>query len=72
MQEYWRIYYEVYEDGKSVGRGVYPRSYRSKCYATHKARELWGDPVYEPLTGKTVTYDWVVSEINPWKNERGC
>ena len=58
MREYWRIYYEVFEDGKEIGRGVYPRSYMHKDSAVRRANKLWSEPQYNPLTNTTITRRW--------------
>lgn len=67
MPEYWYIWYEVYEDGKKINRGRYYRSYRAKDSAVRRAKQMWGEALYNPLTGTTHTIKWIVSETNPFE-----
>lgn len=67
MREYWRIYYEVFEDGKKIGRGVYPKSYKYKQDAQRRAKKMWGEPQYNQLTNTTITYEWQICQNNPWE-----
>ena len=69
MLEYWYIWYIIYEDGKSVERGKYPRSYRSRDGARRRAIQMWGfDPNDDliPIPGTNRFRKWIVSETKPW------
>lgn len=54
----WRIWYRHYnEDGKTIGSGVYIKSYQRKADATRVARKKFGDET---------KYQFVVSMANPF------
>lgn len=55
----YRIWVTVYKDGKFVGRSVSPKMYLRKGNAERVARNR-----YTPFNG--MTFDWVVSENNPF------
>lgn len=67
MPEHWYIWYKVFENGVQIGKGRYYRSYRHKSNAERRARQMWGKPLYNPLTDTTVKYLWVISEECPWE-----
>lgn len=71
MPEYWYIWYRVYENGVQIGEGKYPRSYRSKGSAKYRAKQMWSEPMYNPLTGTTIEYVWKISEVYPWDGVKG-
>lgn len=71
MLEYWYIWYRVYEDGVLIGEGKYPRSYRSRGSAKERAKQMWSEPQYNPLTGTTTEYVWKISEVYPWNGVKG-
>ena len=63
---YWRIWFELYADGKKVGRGVWHQWYTYKSNATRRAKQLLGTERVNKHTGKVYTYNWIVSQTNPW------
>ena len=67
MTEYWYIWYTIYENGKPIRRGRYPRSYRGREGARHRAKQMWGDNLFSPIPGTPYVRKWIVSETNPWK-----
>ena len=67
--DYWYIWYTIYENGKPIQRGRYHRSYRHKHSAQHRAKQMWGEDTFIPITGTTYKRKWIVSETNPWGGE---
>lgn len=65
---YWRIWFEVLEDGKPRGKGVYFRSYKHKSSAVRRAKQMWGKDLYNPMTNTLIKRNWIVSQTNPWKS----
>lgn len=63
----WRIWFELYENGKKIGHGVWRQSYTNQEDATHVARRLFGHERVNKNTGKVYTYNWVVRKTNPRK-----
>jgi hypothetical protein len=66
MNEYWYIWYKVFEDGKYVGGGVYPTAYKYKSNAIRRARQMWLTDTYNPMTGTVFSRKWYVDKTNPW------
>ena len=62
----WRIWFEMYEDGKKIGSGVWHYCYKYKGNAVRRAKQQFGEPRINKNTGKTYTYKWIVSQTNPW------
>lgn len=62
----WRIWFELYEDGKKIGSGVWHYCYKYKGNAVRRAKQQFGSPRVNKNTGKTYTYKWIVSQTNPW------
>ena len=71
MLEYWYIWYRVYEDGELIKEAKYHRSYRSKYGAKERAKRMWSEPQYSPLTNTTTEYVWKVSQVYPWDGVKG-
>lgn len=69
MPNYWYIWYEVFEDGKPVGRGRYNQAYSYKSTAVRRARQMWSEELYNPMTNTTIRRKWIVSQFNPWDKE---
>lgn len=65
--DYWYIWYEVFENGKSISRGRYPTAYGYKKNAERRAKQMWSNDLYNPLTDTTFTRKWIVSRTNPWE-----
>lgn len=63
---YWRIWFEVFEDDKKIGAGVWHQAYTYKKNAVRRARQMWSKDLYNPLTGTTISRKWVVSQTNPF------
>ena len=68
--DYWKIYFEVFRNGVKAGSGVYWRSYKHKSSATRAAKRQY-DRTLDCLDGETLTYKWIVSQTNPWTEEKG-
>lgn len=67
---YWYIWFEVFEDGKKVGAGMYHQPYSYKGNAVRRAKQMWSKVFYNPMTGKTISRKWIVSQTNPYEFER--
>lgn len=65
---YWYIWNEVFENGKSVSRGRYPRAYKHKSSAQRRAKQMWGEPKYDPIADITQHRIWIISQTNPWED----
>lgn len=62
----WRIWIKYFdEDGKRLSVGVYPKTYKRKYSAVRRATKLWGPQ------GEDKRFEWIVSETNPFVEERG-
>ena len=66
MNNYWRIWFEVFEDDKKVGSGVWHQVYKHKSSAVRRARQMWGKDFHNPMTGTTIRRKWIVSQTNPY------
>lgn len=66
MNQYWYIWFEVFIDGESAGKGRYPRAYSYKHNAVRRARQMWSEDYFEPMSGKTISRKWVVSQTCPY------
>ena len=62
----WKIWFEVFEDGEKIGGGVWLKSYKHKSSAVRRARQRWGNDLYSPITGTTISRKWIVSQSNPY------
>ena len=63
---YWYIWYEVFEDGRSVGKGRYVTGYKHKSSAERRAKQMWSGDRYDPMLGVLIKRVWTVSQTNPW------
>lgn len=63
---YWYIWFEVLENGKTKGKGRYPYVYKYKSSAVRRAKQMWSKRLYVPMTGTLVERLWIVSQTNPW------
>lgn len=70
--DYWYIWFEVFEDNKKIGSGVWHQSYRYKANAVRRAKQMWSEDRVNPMTGTTIKYQWIVSRVNPWKDVYIC
>ena len=61
----WRIWIETFINGKKVGSSVFSRSYEYKHNATRMAKKRFSRKL--DYWGQTITYNWVVSQTNPWE-----
>jgi hypothetical protein len=66
MNDYWRIWFELFEDGKKIGAGVWHQHYKYKGNAVRRAKKQFDKPRVNRNTAKIYTYKWVVSQTNPW------
>lgn len=64
--DYWKIYYEMFRDGKKLAQGLHWKSYKHKSSASRAARQTYALPRVYPETGEVITYRWIVSQTNPW------
>jgi hypothetical protein len=64
--DYWHIWFEVFEDDKQIGRGVWYYPYKHKSSAVRRAKQMWSEDLYSPITGTTIKRKWVVSKTNPY------
>ena len=62
----WYIWFEVLENGETRGKGMYHRAYKHKSSAVRRAKLMWGEELYIPMTGTFVERLWIVSQTNPW------
>lgn len=65
--DYWYIWYEIFEDDKSVGKGRYTKAYTHKSSAVRRAKQMWSKDLYNPMTKTLIKRKWIVSQTNPWK-----
>ena len=65
---YWYIWNEVFENGESVSKGRWPRAYKHKSSAERRAKQLWSEPTYDPITDTTIHRTWIISQTNPWED----
>lgn len=61
----WRIWFEMYEDGKKIGSGVWHYRYKHKGNAVRRAKQQFDEPRVNKNNGKTYTYKWAVHQENP-------
>lgn len=66
--DYWYIWYEVFENGRSVGKGRYFRAYKYKSNAERRARQMWSKDLFNPMTDTWIKRRWIVSQTNPWED----
>lgn len=64
---YWYIWYEVIEDGESIGKSRYATAYSYKQNAVRRAKQMFSKDMFNPLTGTTITRKWFISQTNPWE-----
>lgn len=61
----WRIWFEVYKNGKKIGAGVWHKHYKYKGHAERWAKKRFGERGVNKNSGDIYTYKWVVSQTNP-------
>ena len=66
MPNYWYIWYETFEDGKSLGYGRWHQAYAYKQNAERRAKQMWSKDLYSPITKSVISHKWIVSQTNPW------
>lgn len=62
----WRIWFELYKNGKKVGAGLWFQAYKYKGNAVRYARKQF-DSERIDSHGDVYTYKWIVSQTNPWR-----
>lgn len=67
---YWYIWYEIFEDGKKIGSGQWPTAYSYKSSAERRAKQMWSEDFFNPMTETTISRKWIVSQTNLWEYER--
>lgn len=60
----WKIWFEVFRNGKKIGSGLWHQEYASKGSAIRRAKAVFDDPVKQ-TGGKT--YKYIVSQTNPFE-----
>lgn len=66
IKDYWYIWFEIIEDGKKVCSGVYFYPYKHKSSAVRRAKQMWSEDLYNPMTGTTIRRNWTVAHTNPY------
>lgn len=66
MNDYWCIWFRVYENDKFVGSGVWYTHYKYKKNAERRARQMWSKDLYNHTFNTTIRREWIVSKTNPW------
>lgn len=56
----WKIWFEVFRNGRKTGSGIYHQDYKYASSAVRRATRLYGKPRGD------VTYKWKVSKTNPF------
>ena len=64
---YWRIWFEVYQDDKKIGAGVWHQNYKYKGNAVRAAKRQFDKGRVNKYNGKITRYNWIVSQTNPWR-----
>lgn len=65
---YWRIWFELYKNGKKIGAGVWHQYYSYKGNAVRYAKKRFGTERVD-RHGDIYTYKWTVSTTNPWRKQ---
>ena len=68
---HWKIWFDLYEDDKKIGSGVWRQTYTRKHNAVRAAMRRFGYTRINKNTGKVYTYKWIVSQDNPRIISRG-
>lgn len=66
MNDYWRIWFTIYENDKMIGAGVWHKAYKYKKNAERRAKQMWSEDLYYPMTNTTIRREWIISQTNPW------
>lgn len=70
----WKIWFKMYVNGEYRGAGTWLVQYKHKSSAVRRARMQYDRVHVYPETGEIITYEWIVSQTNPWakgdSNER--
>jgi len=61
----WRIWFEVYKNGKKIGAGVWHQRYKYKANAERWAKHRFGGRGVNKNSNDIYTYKWIVSQTNP-------
>lgn len=69
MTTYYYIWYEIYENEKLISRDRYPTGYKYKHNAVRRAKQMWSEDFYMPLTDSLIHREWIVSQTNPWEED---
>jgi hypothetical protein len=67
---YWRIWFELYKNGKRIGAGVWFQHYKYKGNAERWAKHRFGEPHINKRTGDVYEYTWIISQTNPRINKK--
>lgn len=62
----WKVWYQVYVNGRKTSENVLRQEYKYKGNAVRRARKQFNEAVEGP--NGFVTYKWVVSPVNPWRD----
>lgn len=62
----WKVWYETYVNGIKIGYDNLHHEYKYKGNAVRRARKQFNKEVEGPCGH--VTYKWIVSQVNPWRD----
>ena len=70
MTNYYYIWYEIYENENLVSRDRYPTAYKYKYKhnAVRRAKQMWKNDLYIPMTKSVIHRKWIVSQTCPWED----
>lgn len=66
---YYRIWFRLYKNNRVVGSGLWHQYYEYKGNATRAAKRYFNKRRVDERTGDVYTYDWKVSQTNPWRTQ---
>ena len=64
---YWRIWFRLYKNDRIVGSALWHQHYKYKGNAVRAAKRYFNRRRVDERTGDTYTYEWAVSQTNPWQ-----
>ena len=66
---YWKIWFELYQNDKKIGSGVWHQHYKYKGNAVRAAKKRFGEERVNVHNGKVSRYNWIVSQTNPRRTQ---
>lgn len=67
MTNYYYIWYEIYENDILTHRDRYRTGYKYKQNARRRAKQMWKNDIYIPMTKSVIHRKWIVSQTCPWE-----